>query len=153
MHFKILSSTMYLDTFLSRIMNAKLLFVALILLSLSACQLISPIFVNYNGVRMDVAKWINNQSLLSMQQKRSLAQLSKAQQKLARINETPENQKLEISKDNTIAMICARRHLTEHKIIQLQNQVFGKDERVNILEQYEQQFPQVKLDAQSIICE
>ena len=153
MHFKILSSTMYLDTFLSRIMNPKLLFVAAILLPLSACQLISPIFVNYNGVRMDVAKWINNQSLLSMQQKRSLAQLSKAQQKLVRINEIPENKKLEISKDNTIAMICARRHLTEYKITQLQNQVFGKDERVSILEQYEQQFPKVKLDAESIICE
>lgn len=133
-------------------MYQKLALVALSSL-LSACQLISPIFVNYNGVRMDVAKWINHQNLLSMQQKRSLAQLSKAQQKLVHIDKIPENQKLEISKDNTIAMICARRYVTEHKITQLQNQVFGSDEKVSILKQYEQQFPKVKLDAQSIICE
>jgi hypothetical protein len=45
--------------------------------SLSACQIISPIFVDYNGVRRDVAQWINQQQLMSMQQKRSLAQLSR----------------------------------------------------------------------------
>lgn len=36
--------------------------------SLSACQIISPIFVDYNGVRRDVAQWINQQQLMSMQQ-------------------------------------------------------------------------------------
>ena len=50
-------------------------------LSLSACQLISLLMVDYNGVRRDVAHWINNHQLMSMQQKRSLVQLSKAQQK------------------------------------------------------------------------
>ena len=65
-------------------------FKLLILLSsfslLTACQVVSPIFVDYNGVRMDVAKWINNHQLLTMQQKRSLAQLSKAQQKLGSVD-------------------------------------------------------------------
>ena len=49
---------------------------------LGACQWAGPIFVDYNGVRRDVAEWINGQNLLSMQQKRSLAQLSRAEQPL-----------------------------------------------------------------------
>lgn len=44
------------------------IFILLIgLSSLSACQIISPIFVDYNGVRRDVAQWINQQQLMSMQ--------------------------------------------------------------------------------------
>ncbi|SPL71994.1 hypothetical protein [Acinetobacter stercoris] len=42
--------------------------------------MISPTFVDYNGVRMNVAKWINQQQMLGMQQKRRLVQLSKVQQ-------------------------------------------------------------------------
>ncbi|MDN5511831.1 MAG: hypothetical protein L0G53_06190 [Acinetobacter sp.] len=57
----------------------KFIAISLIALITTACQLISPLFVSYNGVRMDVARWINNQQLLSMQQKCSLAQLSKTQ--------------------------------------------------------------------------
>ena len=57
-----------------------------VLIALTGCQMVSPIFVNYNGVRRDVATWINQQTFLSMQQKRSLAQISKAQQKVYRLD-------------------------------------------------------------------
>ena len=67
------------------------IFILLIgLSSLSACQIISPIFIDYNGVRRDVAQWINQQQLMSMQQKRSLAQLSRksdAIRKMSRLND------------------------------------------------------------------
>ena len=131
----------------------KFIAISLIALTTTACQLISPLFVNYNGVRMDVAHWINNQQLLSMQQKRSLAQLSKAQQKLYRIEQIPQDQKLAITTQNQIALHCAQLHVSEHKINQLQLIVFGKDKKQQILEKYEQEFPKVKLDASAIQCE
>ena len=40
----------------------KLICISLVAIVSTSCQVISPLFVNYNGVRMDVARWINNQS-------------------------------------------------------------------------------------------
>ncbi|MFD1439192.1 hypothetical protein [Acinetobacter terrae] len=131
----------------------KLICISLVAIVGTGCQVISPLFVNYNGVRMDVARWINNQQLLSMQQKRSLAQLSKAQQKLYRIEQIPEDQKLAIAKQNQIALHCAYQYLTEHKISQLQLMVFGADKKDTILEKYDQEFPKIKLATSAIQCE
>ncbi|RZG82113.1 hypothetical protein EXE10_12360 [Acinetobacter sp. WCHAc060033] len=133
-------------------MKIKSLVLILSLTLLTACQTISPIFVDYNGVRMDVAKWINQHQLLSMQQKRSMVQLSKAQQQLQRIDNISETQKLTIAKDNSIAMHCAQQHLTESQISQLQQQIFG-DDKQRILDIYDQKFPKLKLDVNAIQCE
>ena len=120
---------------------------------LSACQVISPILVDYNGVRRDVAEWINGQTLLTMQQKRSLAQLSRAEQSLARAETmTDENAKLALAKTRQSALHCARLHVSEAKIAQLQQQVWGA-EREQMLQYYAQQFPRIKLDANSIKCD
>ena len=131
----------------------KILLILTILATLNACQLISPLFVDYNGVRRDVAKWINQQSLLNMQQKRSLAQLSKAQQKISLIEHITHDEKIIISKENAIAMYCAQLNLSNQKIEQLQTQIFGKVEKKFILESFEQNFPKLKLDASSIQCD
>ena len=120
--------------------------------SLSACQIISPIFVDYNGVRRDVAQWINQQQLMSMQQKRSLAQLSRAQQKIERYPEYDQSQRLAVTRENQIALHCARLHVTEHKIQQLQQKIYA-GETQTILNRYEQLSPQIKLDPTSIRCD
>lgn len=120
--------------------------------SLSACQIISPIFVDYNGVRRDVAQWINQQQLMSMQQKRSLAQLSRAQQKIGRYPEYDQTQRLAVTRENQIALHCARLHVTEHKIRQLQQKIYA-GETQTILNRYEQLSPQIKLDPTSIRCD
>ena len=120
--------------------------------SLSACQIISPIFVDYNGVRRDVAQWINQQQLMSMQQKRSLAQLSRAQQKIGRYPEYDQSQRLAVTRENQIALHCARLHVTEHKIQQLQQKIYA-GETQTILNRYEQLSPQIKLDSTSIRCD
>ncbi|OTG90328.1 hypothetical protein B9T34_07400 [Acinetobacter sp. ANC 3813] len=129
----------------------KITLVAL-MFTLSGCQLISPIFVDYYGVRMDAAKWINHQPMLSMQQKRSLAQLSKALQPLNTFNTQDSQKRLELAKQYQIAMHCAHMHVTDHKINQLQQIIFG-NEKEHILMNYQQQAPQFKLDEQSIRCE
>lgn len=129
------------------------IFILLIgLSSLSACQIISPIFVDYNGVRRDVAQWINQQQLMSMQQKRSLAQLSRAQQKIERYPEYEQSQRLAVTRENQIALHCARLHVTEHKIQQLQQKIYA-GETQTILNRYEQLSPQIKLDPTSIRCD
>lgn len=121
-------------------------------LSLSGCQLISPIFVDYNGVRMDVAKWINTQTLQSMQQKRSLAQLSKAQQKIKNFPPADDTTRFAIAKENAVAMHCAQLHLSQKKIKQLQSQIFGTD-KAQILMNYQLHAPAIKLDEKSIQCD
>lgn len=121
-------------------------------LSLAGCQLISPVFVNYHGVRMDVAKWINSQALLSMQQKRSLAQLSRAQQKIHSFSAKDEAARFAIAEENQTAMHCASLRLSQKKIEQLQHQIFGAD-REHALQNYQQQAPLLKLDEKSIQCE
>ena len=129
------------------------IFILLIgLSSLSACQIITPIFVDYNGVRRDVAQWINQQQLMSMQQKRSLAQLSRAQQKIGRYPEYDQSQRLAVTRENQIALHCARLHVTEHKIRQLQQKIYA-GETQTILNRYEQLSPQIKLDPTSIRCD
>ncbi|WP_180037685.1 hypothetical protein [Acinetobacter sp. YH16052] len=129
------------------------IFILLIgLSSLSACQIISPIFIDYNGVRRDVAQWINQQQLMSMQQKRSLAQLSRAQQKIGRYPEYDQSQRLAVTRENQIALHCARLHVTEHKIRQLQQKIYA-GETQTILNRYEQLSPQIKLDPTSIRCD
>ena len=129
------------------------IFILLIgLSSLSACQIISPIFVDYNGVRRDVAQWINQQQLMSMQQKRSLAQLNRAQQKIGRYPEYDQTQRLAVTRENQIALHCVRLHVTEHKIQQLQQKIYA-GETQTILNRYEQLSPQIKLDPTSIRCD
>ena len=118
---------------------------------ITACQMINPIFVDYNGVRMDVAKWINQQPLLTMQQKRSLAQLSKAQQRFYQLEQADEAQKFEINKQNAIALHCAHLHVSESKIEKLQQQIFS-EESAHYL-QMAQQLPKLKLDEKQIQCE
>ena len=135
------------------LMRIQYLLITTLIPLLGACQVISPIFVDYNDVRMDVAKWINNHQLLSMQQKRSMAQLSKAQQKLVRIDSISNDQKLSISKENSIALHCAHLHLSAKQIDQLQNQIFDEQQKEKILKKYEQEFPKIKLDSSMIQCE
>ena len=130
----------------------KLVCLGLITIMSSGCQVISPFFVDYNGVRMDVAKWINNHQLLSMQQKGSLVQLSKAQQKLYQIENKSEEQRIQIIKENMIAMHCAQPYLTEHKIKQLQNQIFDHAEKQQILDIYNQQRQKITIDLNSVQC-
>lgn len=103
--------------------------------SLSACQLISPVFVDYNDCAYGCLwQWINQQSLLSMQQKRSLAQLSKAQQQAVHIGQIQDSQKICHCQENSIAMHCALQHVSQQKIQQLQQQVFDPKDLTRILE-------------------
>lgn len=135
-----------------QIMKKPLLTISL-LTTLTACQLVSPIFVEYNGVRMDVAQWINQQPLMTMQQKRTLAQLSRAQQKLVKIDQITEHDKVAISTQNAIALYCANQHLSPKKIAQLQDQIFNSADKKRILEKFDQEFPKVKLDTSKIECD
>ena len=52
-----------------------------------------------------------------------------------------------------IAMHCAQPYLTEHKIKQLQNQIFDHDEKQQILDIYNQQRQKITIDLNSVQCE
>ena len=119
---------------------------------LGACQWAGPIFVDYNGVRRDVAEWINGQNLLSMQQKRSLAQLSRAEQPLLQADKAEDPAtRLALAKSHQEAMHCAYLVLPAEKIDQLQEQAWGAA-KARVLAYYQPHFPKLKLDANSIQC-
>lgn len=130
----------------------KLICIGLITIISSSCQVISPLFVDYYDVRMDVAEWINHQQLLSMKQKHFLVQLSKAQQKLYKVETKQEGQRVQIIKENMITMHCAEQYISKHKIEQLQNKIFNPDEKKQILDFYNEQRQKVNIDLNSVKC-
>ena len=67
-------------------------------------------------------------------------QRSQAQQKLYRIEQIPQDQKLAVATQNQIALLYAQFHLTKNKIDQLQQIVFGKDKKPKILENISKNF-------------
>ena len=87
-----------------------------------------------------------------MQQKRSLVQLSKAQQRSNCFSRLSDSRRLAVAKENAIAMHCANLHLSQKKIQQLQLQIFGEDKE-HILKEYQQLAPMIKLDKKSIQCD
>lgn len=131
----------------------KLLLIALSLAILTACQVISPVFVDYNGVRMDVAKWINGHQLLSMQQKRSMVQLAKAQQALYRFEQQTVAQQEQIIVDNQVALHCAEPYLSAKQIAQLQDQIFEPQEKAQALHTLQIESAKVKVDLSQARCE
>ena len=110
---------------------------SLTIMTLTGCQIISPIFVDYNGVRRDVATWINKQPLLSMQQKRSMAQLSRAQQPIIHLDFNNQQKLVSVARANEVAMYCANQHLSARQIQRLQKQIFPEDtlHKLSLLEQ------------------
>jgi hypothetical protein len=84
-----------------------------------------------NGVRRDVATWINKQPLLSMQQKRSMAQLSRAQQSIIRLDFNDQEKLVSVARANEAAMYCANQHLSARQIQRLQKQIFPEDAFIN----------------------
>ncbi|NWK74585.1 hypothetical protein HYG93_09860 [Acinetobacter sp. SwsAc6] len=133
-------------------MQQKIFILLLSMCLFTGCQIISPIFVDYNGVRRDVAQWINHHSFLSMQQKRSMAQLSRAQQKIVRFADLNTEQQLELARENQIALSCASQRLSQKQIQQLQQQIFG-EKTAKVLLSYAQLAPKIKLDATQIQCD
>lgn len=110
---------------------------SLTVMTLTGCQIVSPIFVDYNGVRRDVATWINKQPLLSMQQKRSMAQLSRAQQPIIRLDFNDQEKLVSVARANEAAMYCANQYLSARQIQRLQKQIFPEDalHKLSLLEQ------------------
>ncbi|WP_180105911.1 MULTISPECIES: hypothetical protein [unclassified Acinetobacter] len=110
---------------------------SLAVMTLTGCQIVSPIFVDYNGVRRDVATWINKQPLLSMQQKRSMAQLSRAQQPIIRLDFNDQEKLVSVARANEAAMYCANQYLSARQIQRLQKQIFPEDtlHKLSLLEQ------------------
>lgn len=110
---------------------------SLTVMTLTGCQIVSPIFVDYNGVRRDVASWINKQPLLSMQQKRSMAQLSRAQQPIIRLDFNDQEKLVSVARANEAAMYCANQYLSARQIQRLQKQIFPEDalHKLSLLEQ------------------
>ena len=49
---------------------------------MGGCQLISPILTNYNGVRMDVAHYINQSWYFGLKEREILVEYAKAQQQV-----------------------------------------------------------------------
>lgn len=135
------------------VLKSKFLFMSVCFSLFTGCQVITPVFVDYQGVRMDVAKWINGHQLMSMQQKRSLVQLAKAQQPVYAFAQKSPEQQIQILEANQIAMHCARQHLSSMQIEQLQDQIFGPAEKAQASRILALESQKVSVDLTQAVCE
>ena len=63
-------------------MILKSIILSSLVVGLSSCALVSPIFVDHNGVRRDVAQFINSKMSYSIADRRVLVAYAKGQQKI-----------------------------------------------------------------------
>jgi hypothetical protein len=120
---------------------------------LTACQAISPIFVDYHGVRRDVAQWINHKNLLSMQQKRDLVAIAQVEQTLNRIkrSSTIEERQTFAAEYHT-AYVCHASQLNPKHVKALQLQIYEPSQLTDLHRFYENNLRQLEPKPSDIQC-
>ncbi|WP_298144242.1 hypothetical protein [uncultured Acinetobacter sp.] len=98
---------------------------SLILMALPACQLISPIVTDYNGVRMDVAHYINHSWRFSLKERDTLVAYAKQQQKITawqRLNPTEQHN---LAQQRLMGRYCATQKMSPKKLDLVDAQIFA----------------------------
>ena len=95
------------------------------LILLTGCQFISPIVTNYNGVRMDVAHYINHSWRFSLKERDVLVDYAKAQQQLSAWPRLTQQQQHTLARDLFIQRSCSAKKVSPHKLDLVDAQIFA----------------------------
>lgn len=106
-------------------MKMKILVSSALLLSLSACQLISPLVIDYNGVRRDVATYINNSLFFSIADRKILVEYAKEQQKVLNFDQLNRDQQKQLAHDRAIGRYCAAQQISMKKLNLVDSHIFS----------------------------
>lgn len=133
-------------------MNTKL-FVAISLSAfLTSCSVISPLVVDYNGVRMDVAKAINNNITLSISDRKTLVAYAKDQQKILSSQYATDDLQQQLAIDRKTLKYCALQNVSEKKLTWVDSKIFVLSDQIEKLKNAQQLEKQIELNTENLDC-
>lgn len=134
-------------------MKTKVFACSALLLSLSACQLISPLVIDYNGVRRDVATYINNSMFFSIADRKVLVEYAKQQQKVLNFDKLTAEQQKQLAYDRAVGRYCAAQHISMKKLNLVDSQIFSLSEHQKNLDDLYKVQATLNFDMQKENCQ
>ncbi|WP_122901639.1 hypothetical protein [Acinetobacter sp. B51(2017)] len=123
------------------------------LILLTGCQLISPILTNYNGVRMDVASYINHAWRFSLKEREVLVAYAKQQQKISSWHNLNSAKQHSLAEHRLIGRYCAEQKISAKKLDLIDQQIFSTIELQTKLQAMYARQQHIQLDYSSLNCE
>ena len=130
----------------------KWLAVAGLALSLGACQVVGPILVDYNGVRRDVAQYINSKMSYSFADKRVLVAYAKGQQKILTADRLSPEAQQQLAYERAVGRYCASQHISLKKLNQIDAKIFSYPDQQANWQHIQNLQMQIQLDTNNIDC-
>ncbi|MFC6052463.1 hypothetical protein ACFPT0_06310 [Acinetobacter portensis] len=126
--------------------------ISIAILSLTACSIISPLVVNYNGVRRDVATAINQNSLLTISSRQVLVAYAKEQQKILSSQYQSNDQQQLLAKERAIGTYCSQQKVSTKKLNWVDSKIFALPEQQEKLKYNQALQSNINLDTTQIDC-
>ncbi|WP_252726006.1 hypothetical protein [Acinetobacter indicus] len=134
-------------------MQLKIWISSLLVATLSGCQLVAPLIVDYNGVRRDVAEFINGHLWFTIPQKRILVEYAKGQQKILTADRLSPEAQQALAQERYEGRYCAAQKIAVSKLDQVDEKIFVYADQQQRWQQIQQLQQTLKLDVQQLNCE
>ena len=121
--------------------------------ALSSCQLISPMITDYNGVRRDVATYINSNLLFSLKDREILVNYAKGQQKILTADRLSPTAQQNLALERAEGRYCASQHISLKKLNLVDHQIFALPEHQANWQHIQNLQMQINLTPENLHCE
>ena len=149
-----LQAVFSLNIFTRKIMKKDFsLFIILSTVALSSCQLISPMITNYNGVRRDVAAYINSNLLFSLKDREILVNYAKGQQQILTADRLSPTAQQNLALERAEGRYCASQHISLKKLNLVDHQIFALPEHQANWQHIQNLQMQINLTPENMNCE
>jgi hypothetical protein len=149
-----LQAVFNLNIFTRKIMKKDFsLFIILSTVALSSCQLISPMITNYNGVRRDVAAYINSNLLFSLKDREILVNYAKGQQQILTADRLSPTAQQNLALERAEGRYCASQHISLKKLNLVDHQIFALPEHQANWQHIQNLQMQINLTPENMNCE
>ena len=125
---------------------------AICLILLTGCQLISPILTNYNGVRMDVAHYINNSWRFGLKERDVLVAYAKEQQKVTTWTRLNDTERHRLAEQRLFGRYCAEQKISAKKLDLIDQKIFANSESQMMLVAMYRLQQKMQLDLNNTDC-
>ena len=133
-------------------MILKSIILSSLVVGLSSCALVSPIFVDYNGVRRDVAQFINSKMSYSIADRHVLVAYAKGQQKILTVHQLNAAAQQQLAYERAVGRYCASQHISLKKLNQVDAKIFAHSDQQANWQQIQNLQMQIQLDTAQIDC-
>ena len=118
----------------------------------SSCSVISPLVINYNGVRGDVATTINHNMRLSLSDRKVLVEYAKEQQKILNSAYQNDSAQHELAEQRAIGRYCSLQKVSQRKLDWVDQKIFALEEQQEKFKYMQSLQQQVELNPTLIDC-